>query len=597
MRAQLAPARILLAACALLIASPALGQDLQVLKPAPGVGPFVQLESLDLMGHRLLAPSLWVHYGNQPIVRRDNQARISEIIIEHQTSIDAQLAVGLYEIFEFGLHVPMVIHEGEGIERRGLSGAAFGDIRGIARAQIIGDPGQSGLVLGTQISAPTGDPDRFFGSQGWTFTPTLTGGLRDFGVEAVGNIGVRLRTHTDRVLNVDLNHELVWGTGVSSELGTWFVSAFGEIYGSVALGDVLDDTVTRPVESLFGLRFDTRFGGLITVGAGLGVNPDRGVPRARALVGFTYRRPPARANEIDPTRLFGVPDEDSDDDGLDDRDDLCPDQPEDKDGFQDEDGCPDLDNDQDGIPDTLDRCPMRPETVNGIDDDDGCPEVADTDKDGVPDDRDQCPLGMEDMDGFRDDDGCADPDNDGDGVRDVDDICRDEPGDGPDGCPRARGKRDTDKDGILDAVDQCPAEPETFNGFEDTDGCPDVLPTRVKLTQTKIEILEKVFFETNKAVIKPVSYAVLNEVADVVKAVKRIKHLEVQGHTDNQGAAKYNADLSQRRAEAVRVYLMSRGVEPARLSAKGFGEQKPIQGNDTPAGRATNRRVDFLIRE
>ncbi|MGK0358291.1 MAG: hypothetical protein ACI9U2_000575 [Bradymonadia bacterium] len=435
MRALLATTVLAAPLLAVLCAAPAAAQDLQFLKPAPGVGPFVQLESLDLMGHRLLAPSLWISYANQPVVRRDNKARISEIMVEHQTSIDAQMAVGLYEIFEFGLHVPMVIVNGEGLDRLGQGGAAFGDIRGTARAQVLGDPGETGLVIGTQITAPTGDPDRFFGSQGWTFTPNATGGLRNHGVEAIGNLGIRLRTETDEVLNLDLNHELVWGAGVSSELGTWFVSAFGEINGAVGLGDVLDDTVTRPVETLFGLRFDTLFGGLFTIGAGLGINPDRGVPRARGFLGFTYRRPPARATDIDPTRLFGAPDEDSDDDGFDDRDDICPDRPEDKDGFQDDDGCPDPDNDQDGIPDTLDRCPLRPETVNGIDDADGCPEIADSDKDGVPDDTDRCPLSLEDLDGFRDDDGCADLDNDGDGVHDVDDTCRDEPGDGPDGCP------------------------------------------------------------------------------------------------------------------------------------------------------------------
>jgi hypothetical protein len=422
--------------CLSCLLSCAFAQDLQTLKPAPGVGRFVHLEGLDLMGHRLLAPSVWVHYANQPVVRRNLDANITEAFIEHQTSYDVQLAVGLIDLLEFGLHLPVVTVNGPGIARLQNNGTAFGDVRGTARMRLVGEPGESGVILGTGITAPTGDPDRLFGSQGWTFTPTLAAGYNDYGIDAVGNIGLRLRTDTDRIENIRLNHELTWGVGAGSELGTWYAAAFAELLGSVALGDTLDDTVLAPVEAVLSLRFDTRFGGLFTVGGGLGINPDRGVPLARAIVGFTYRRPPPRAADIDPTKLFGTPDEDSDDDGFDDRDDICPERPEDKDGFEDDDGCPDPDNDQDGIPDTLDRCPLKPETVNGVSDADGCPEIADSDKDGVPDDQDRCPLGLEDLDGFRDDDGCADLDNDGDGVRDDQDACRDTPGDGEDGCPR-----------------------------------------------------------------------------------------------------------------------------------------------------------------
>ena len=135
---------------------------------------------------------------------------------------------------------------------------------------------------------------------------------------------------------------------------------------------------------------------------------------------------------------------DRDGDGVPDSLDACPDEPEDKDGFQDEDGCPDLDNDGDGIPDHEDQCPNDPEDKDGFQDTDGCPEH-DNDSDGIPDSLDRCPNEAEDKDGFEDDDGCPDPDNDGDGIPDKD--------------------------------DKCPNDPETVNGFEDEDGCPDVRAT------------------------------------------------------------------------------------------------------------------------
>jgi len=134
---------------------------------------------------------------------------------------------------------------------------------------------------------------------------------------------------------------------------------------------------------------------------------------------------------------------DEDQDGIDDRFDKCPKDSEDKDGFEDQDGCPDADNDQDGVGDAVDRCPLDPEDKDGFEDADGCPDP-DNDGDGILDKDDKCPNELEDVDGFEDRDGCPDLDNDGDGLNDVDDLC--------------------------------PLSPEDKNGFEDQDGCPDVAP-------------------------------------------------------------------------------------------------------------------------
>ncbi len=248
---------------------------------------------------------------------------------------------------------------------------------------------------------------------------------------------------------------------------------------------------------------------------------------------------------------------DRDGDGLTDDVDACPGAPEDMDSFQDDDGCPDLDNDEDGIVDASDQCPQVPEDKDGMDDDDGCPEE-DRDGDGLADNRDQCPDDAEDRDGFEDEDGCPDCDNDGDGVPE---------------CPQV--------------IDQCPSK-----AADTPDGCP---PYKlVKVTPKKIEIKQTIYFETGKDVIKPVSFALLDEVAQVMIDNPEIQ-IRIEGHTDSVGTVESNMTLSQGRANSVRRYLGDKGVEADRMDAKGYGEGAPIANNATPAGRGKNRRVEFVI--
>ena len=120
---------------------------------------------------------------------------------------------------------------------------------------------------------------------------------------------------------------------------------------------------------------------------------------------------------------------------------------------------------------------------------------------------------------------------------------------------------------------------------------------QAKVTSEAIVILDKVYFETAKDVIKTESYGLLDQVASILEAHTEIKKVEVSGHTDSQGNDDYNMDLSDRRAKSVRTYLMNKGIDGARLDAKGYGETKPIDTNATSAGRAMNRRVEFNITE
>jgi outer membrane protein OmpA-like peptidoglycan-associated protein len=122
-------------------------------------------------------------------------------------------------------------------------------------------------------------------------------------------------------------------------------------------------------------------------------------------------------------------------------------------------------------------------------------------------------------------------------------------------------------------------------------------PKRVEVKQDRIEIHEKIQFETSKAVIKPESGSLLDEITGVVKQNPQIKRLSIEGHTDSTGPDKLNQGLSDQRASAVRDYLTQHGVEAERLSSRGWGKSKPIGDNSTATGREENRRVEFVIVE
>ncbi|MBN2788795.1 MAG: outer membrane beta-barrel domain-containing protein [Candidatus Delongbacteria bacterium] len=291
------------------------------------------------------------------------------------------------------------------------------------------------------------------------------------------------------------------------------------------------------------------------------------------------------------TYAIGGESTDIDKDGIVNKKDKCPTVPEDKDGFEDEDGCPDLDNDKDGIADLKDKCPNTPEDKDGFEDEDGCPDL-DNDKDGILDVDDKCPNDPEDFDGFQDEDGCPDLDRDGDGIQDVDDKCPDDPEDfdgfeDKDGCPEP----DNDKDGILDPVDKCPNDAETFNGFEDEDGCPDAIILKKDDTIN----LDNIYFKTGKAELTEASFPTLNSVKRIFIDNPGIV-IQIEGHTDSQGSAAYNKSLSGKRAESVMNYLTTKlNIPQSQLTAVGFGEDKPIADNKTKEGRAKNRRIEFRV--
>ncbi|MFP2931517.1 OmpA family protein [Pyxidicoccus sp. 3LG] len=351
-----------------------------------------------------------------------------------------------------------------------------------------------------------------------------------------------------------------------------------------------------------------------------------------------------------PQVVVRIEETDNDNDGTLDKDDPCPDQAEDKDGFQDEDGCPEPDNDNDGVLDGNDKCPLNP----GVQDNQGCPQEApkDRDGDGIFDPEDKCADQSEDKDGFQDEDGCPELDNDNDGIVDSADKCPTETGPLQNlGCPIL----DKDGDGLNDPQDKCPDEPEDKDGFQDEDGCPDLdndsdgMPDgqdkcpleagpaenggcadkdqdgdgvvdrldacpdqpgvkeergcakqykMVVIKKDRIEIKKQITFGAGSAkVVGKQSTAILDDVAQALRDAPWIKKIRIEGHTDSLGKDASNLRLSQKRADAVMAQLLRRGIDPGRMQAVGFGETKPIGPNNTKAGRAQNRRTEFNVVE
>lgn len=213
----------------------------------------------------------------------------------------------------------------------------------------------------------------------------------------------------------------------------------------------------------------------------------------------------------------------------------------------------------------------------------------DSDHDGILDTKDACPYIAEDIDNFQDADGCPDFDNDADGINDQADACSNDPEDidgweDEDGCPDL----DNDKDGIVDASDRCPNEAEVVNSFKDEDGCPD---KKVEKLEDQF-VLQGVNFHTGSAELTESSLPILDQVYDVLEQFPHTR-FEISGHTDASGSPKINEKLSLDRANSVKKYLVDRGANASRLVTKGYGPNRPIDTNDTPEGKARNRRIEF----
>ena len=565
-----ATAGLVCAAAALFVARPAsaqlkVGVPVQQFQPTPGMAQnFVQVYGTEVVGSLRPALGVFVNYAYRPLVLSVGDERID--VVRHQWTTDLLAAFAIGPTFQVGAALPVTFYQqGEKSNRLpdlDLAPRALGDVRLVPKWRILGprqgEPGWSLAAVGV-LTFPSGSTKDLQGNASVTFEPRAVVEWRTVDRVRTGlNLGYVVRSQ-QQMLNVDVGNEVSLGAGVSYEVVPDTFTVLGEAYGHVPADPQSAFNIENlPVELNAAGRLRFAQWHTLTVGVGPGLTRGYGSPTVRVYAGYAFDKKE-------------LPDRDGD--GILDSDDECPDDPEDKDGFEDLDGCPDPDNDQDGILDIHDGCPMDPEDFDEFEDEDGCPEEgpvevvppSDRDGDGCPDAEDPCPDSPEDLDGFEDDDCCEDPDN--------------------------------DRDGYADSIDKCPMDPEVWNGVEDEDGCPDEGEAKILLTSTKIEILERVHFEFDKSVIKERSYSILRLVAAVLRANQRVTRLRVEGHTDSKGSDGYNQELSQARAASVANFLIDEGIPANLMEPVGYGESIPIATNMTDEGRALNRRVEFTILE
>jgi hypothetical protein len=442
-------------------------------------------------------------YANRLVVLQDAAGAEVAVPVQHQLSLDYLFGIGLGDRIALGLLLPSVVYQqGDDIADR-VSGAsalptgALGDATVSAKAILLPAGSLGGFALGAvaRVTLPTGDPTSYVSESSATGELRVLSELSLVALSLRATLGAKVRGEETVYVDQAFGHELPWGAALVmrpqalgwDDKGRWMWSI--ETHGAVALTPSFAAAAASPATIGAVARYSpSEFSILAGVEAPLGSAV--GVPLVRGVLGLGWA-----------PRFY-----DADQDGIEDVKDECAELAEDRDGFQDSDGCPDFDNDDDGVGDDTDKCAGEKEDADGFEDEDGCldpdddhdgiadvkdacpreagPDNADPklrgcpprdrDMDGVYDAEDKCPKRAEDRDGFEDADGCPDPDNDGDKLKDADDACPNDPGIAREdaklsGCPSP----DKDGDTFDDAVDKCPDAAETFDGAEDGDGCPD----------------------------------------------------------------------------------------------------------------------------
>ncbi len=569
----------------------------------------MDVEWSEVTPHMRVDASIWLGWQDDALEIRD-EGQTRGRLIDGRAGGGVLLSLGLFDWAQIGLELPFVLYQSGdenimGINGRlsAIGGGGIGDFRLVPKVQVLSQEDfPLSLALSFGLTFPTSPAENYYGSTSAGFEPELLVGRRWNEALRTGlNVGFRVRKSQD-LIKLSVNEEIFGRlgagfmlksqTGLPIELDTSLAFAF-------SAKDPLDDPSTNYLELLGGAAYHFEAQPLIAfAAAGAGLAQGFGTPDFRAVVGLRFTgieldmdkdgirdsvdECPLKPEDFDEFEdLDGCPDVDDDEDGVLDVDDGARLDPEDRDGFEDADGVPDPDNDQDGILDLDDDCPLVP----GLAAKAGCPDQ-DSDGDGIMDLVDACPKAPEDMDNYADADGCPDPDNDDDGVLDGEDRCVLVPGvKDNQGCPDT----DRDKDTVVDRLDNCPDEP----GPPSNQGCKK--KQLVIVVAGRLDILEKVYFKTASAKIRRRSYDLLDNVAAVISVHPEIKKVRIEGHTDDRGRDDTNMTLSWARAESVKAYLIAKGVEAPRLQAVGYGETVPLENNKTKKGRATNRRVDFVI--
>ncbi len=457
------------------------GLDAERFVPSVGAeGTFVN-EHPAVPSHLGWSLGLFLNFAHEQLVVRDDDGVVSRPLHTALTT-DLTASLGLFGWAELGVGLPLhLVYDGDtytaGTARLDAS-PGIGDLRVVPKLALLrrGDLHRHVLLgLAVPVSFPTGDDEAARGAGGFAVHPELLFAFHTGKLGLGFNVGYRWRSHHPA--------DLPWGDEVT--LGPWLSVALTraltlriETYAA----NVVDANVSGadfPVEVLAGLDYAIGNWDLY-LGASRGITDGLGDPAFRLLGGVRYRH--------DAPRREGF--EDSDGDGIADKDDDCRNDDEDEDGFQDGDGCPEPDNDEDGIPDAQDECPE-------------------------------------------------------------------------------------------------------LTGDREHDGCP--AKTYVKIEGGKVYIFGKVQFGLGSSNIDRRSEPLLDQIGEALTANPDVGQLRIDGYTDNVGDPRFNRRLSEERAASVRAALIKRGVDGDRLTTRGFGEASPIAPNKSPAGRAKNRRVEFII--
>ncbi|MDY7225555.1 OmpA family protein [Hyalangium rubrum] len=577
-----------------LLATTALAQDqripgfeLEKLQLNPGARDSLVLSTGDLLEQGRYRLGVTAHWEHKPLALFEGDEEV-QVVVKDRATLHLSGAYALLDWLELGAQVPVVLQWANDLSSIGLtkpSSAALGTPWIQGRAKLLSEEGGSALDLGVHLGVglPLGSSEALTRDKNIVFMPRLGLGKRLSDSWRVGaDVGALVRTETYALSPgvTDPKDEL--GTELNGGLN---ISSIGEGLREelVVRGTLPLASSPASMEVLLGLRYPVGPVELYALGGpGFGRTP--GTPSFRVLAGVAFGSDAAKNLCVEgssaPPEV--CPELDADGDGVKNAADACPTQP----GLAELKGCPDKDDDGDGLLNLADRCPSEAENVNNFQDDDGCPDDPDSDGDGISDSKDRCPREAEDKDGFEDADGCPDRDNDKDGVADQADACPNEVGPAENrGCP----DKDRDSDTIVDRLDNCPDEAGTVKN----NGCKE--KQLAEITTGRIRIMDSVYFDTGKDIIQRRSHKLLDNVASILKSHPEIEKVRVEGHTDNKGNEAANLDLSQRRAEAVVKYLVSRGVARERLEPKGFGQTQPIADNVTERGRSKNRRVEFKI--
>jgi OmpA-OmpF porin, OOP family len=424
---------------------------------------------------------LYLNYGVNPLVAIDEENDLSSRFVGGRLGVDAIASVTLADPFVLGLDMPVYAAQSGDFDP---SFAGLGDLRLVPKFRLTDDREDAiGFALTPEVRLPTHTGDFSGGARNVVVIPKaiLDHRFRS-GVRIGFNVGALFRQKTE-LFNVEAGSEFVYAAALGYTLGGLDGKTELGVELNGAVGLVAHDTEELPLELFAYVRQILSPEWDLIAGPGFGLVAGYGVPTFRVFAGIRFR----------PTS------HDADDDGISDDADRCPNLPEDRDRYQDADGCPD-----------------------------------------------------------------EDP--------------------------------DADRDGVPDWDDQCPNAKETINGYEDEDGCPDSGSSQVIYEDGNFRVLDAVHFEHGSAQLETQSHGLLDQVALTIKAHPEMR-VRVEGHTDDTGPEVVNRRLSQNRAESVRRYLISKGVQPSRIEAKGYGETRPLDKGTSEEARAANRRVEFVVIE